>query len=51
MNVLGDITSIISYGNDNGDPDLKSIAVPGSLAPVLWRLVRIKALFHETDKY
>jgi len=36
MNVLGDISEIISYGNDDGDPDLKSIAVPGSLAPVPW---------------
>jgi len=36
MNVLGDLSEIISYGNDDGDPDLKSIAVPGSLAPVPW---------------
>jgi glutamine synthetase len=36
MNVLGDVSETISYGNDDGDPDLKSIAVPGSLAPVPW---------------
>jgi glutamine synthetase len=36
LNALGDITADISYGNDDGDPDLKSIAVPGSLAPVPW---------------
>ena len=36
MNVMGDISESISYGNDDGDPDLKSIAVPGSLAPVPW---------------
>ena len=36
MNVLGDISESISLGNDDGDPDLKSIAVPGSLAPVPW---------------
>jgi glutamine synthetase len=36
MNILGDISESISYGNDDGDPDLKSIAVPGSLAPVPW---------------
>jgi len=36
MNVLGDVSESISYGNDDGDPDLKSIAVPGSLAPVPW---------------
>ena len=36
INVLGDIAASISYGNEDGDPDLKSIAVPGSLAPVPW---------------
>ena len=36
MNVLGDISESISRGNDDGDPDLKSVAVPGSLAPVPW---------------
>ncbi len=36
MNIMGDVTESISYGNDDGDPDLKSIAVPGSLAPVPW---------------
>ncbi len=36
LNALGDIAGNISYGNDDGDPDLKSIAVPGSLAPVPW---------------
>lgn len=36
MNVLGDVSESISYGNDDGDPDLKSIAVPGSLVPVPW---------------
>ena len=36
MNALGDISSCISFGNDDGDPDLKSIAVPGSLAAVPW---------------
>ena len=36
MNILGDIPQSISYGNVDGDPDLKAIAVPGSLAPVPW---------------
>jgi glutamine synthetase len=36
MNVLGDISESISRGNDDGDPDLKGVAVPGSLAPVPW---------------
>jgi len=36
MNVLGDVSENISLGNDDGDPDLKSIAVEGSLAPVPW---------------
>ena len=36
MNVMGDIPASIVYGNDDGDPDLLSTAVPGSLAPVPW---------------
>ena len=36
MNALGDTSEHIVYGNDDGDPDLKSVAVPGSLAPVPW---------------
>ena len=36
MNVLGDIPTNIIYGNDDGDPDLISTAVPGSLAAVPW---------------
>ena len=36
LNVLGDIPKNIGYGNDDGDPDLKATAVPGSLAPVPW---------------
>lgn len=36
LNALGDIPASISYGNDDGDPDLKGTAVPGSLAPVPW---------------
>ena len=36
MNALGDISESISYGNDDGDPDLKGVAVAGSLAPVPW---------------
>ena len=36
MNVLGDIPANIVYGNDDGDPDLISTAVPGSLAIVPW---------------
>ena len=36
MNVMGDIPANIVYGNDDGDPDLLSTAVPGSLAPVPW---------------
>ena len=36
MNVMGDIPASIVYGNEDGDPDLLSTAVPGSLAPVPW---------------
>ena len=36
MNILGDISESIPIGNEDGDPDLKGVAVPGSLAPVPW---------------
>ena len=36
LNAMGDVPANITYGNDDGDPDLKSTAVPGSLAPVPW---------------
>ncbi len=36
LNVKGEITSNISFGSRDGDPDIRSLAVPGSLAPVPW---------------
>jgi glutamine synthetase len=36
LNAMGDVPANIVYGNHDGDPDLKSTAVPGSLAPVPW---------------
>jgi len=36
LNVMGDAASTVHYGYDDGDPDIRSVAVPGSLAPVPW---------------
>jgi len=36
MNVRGEAPENVKYGAHDGDPDIRSIAVPGSLAPVPW---------------
>lgn len=36
MNTKGQSSDNVSYGSHDGDPDVKSIAVAGSLAPVPW---------------
>jgi glutamine synthetase len=36
MTVMGDACDNIIYGSADGDPDVKGVAVPGSLAPVPW---------------
>jgi glutamine synthetase len=36
MDTLGDTFESISYGINDGDPDAKAFAVPGSLSPVPW---------------
>ena len=36
LNVMGDSPEGVSYGSDDGDPDIRSVAIPGSLAPVPW---------------
>jgi glutamine synthetase len=36
LNVMGSTTMQVPYGPDDGDPDIKSVAVEGSLAPVPW---------------
>jgi len=36
LNVMGQAADAVSYGSVDGDPDVKSVAVAGSLAPVPW---------------
>lgn len=36
MNVRGEAPENVTYGAHDGDPDVRSVAVPGSLAPVPW---------------
>lgn len=36
LNVMGDSAESVTYGARDGDPDIKSVAVAGSLAPVPW---------------
>lgn len=36
LNTLGEVTTGVPYGADDGDPDLPARLVPGSVAPVPW---------------
>ena len=36
LNTLGEVTTGVPYGADDGDPDLPARLVPGSLVPVPW---------------
>ena len=36
LNSLGEVTTGVPYGADDGDPDLPAVLVPGSIAPVPW---------------
>ena len=36
LNTLGEVTSGVPYGADDGDPDLPAALVPGSIVPVPW---------------
>jgi glutamine synthetase len=36
LNTLGEVTTGVPYGADDGDPDLLARLVPGSVAPVPW---------------
>ncbi len=36
LNTLGEVTSGVPYGADDGDPDLPARLIPGSVAPVPW---------------
>jgi glutamine synthetase len=36
LNSLGEVTTGVPYGADDGDPDLPAFMVPGSIVPVPW---------------
>jgi glutamine synthetase len=36
LNVMGESAECVEYGAKDGDPDIRSVAVAGSLAPVPW---------------
>ncbi len=36
LNTLGEVTSGVPYGADDGDPDLPAAIIPGSIVPVPW---------------
>lgn len=36
LNIKGAVPEYVHYGSDDGDPDVRGLAVPGSLAPVPW---------------
>ncbi len=36
LNIRGEVPEYVSYGSDDGDPDVRGHAVPGSLASVPW---------------
>ncbi len=36
LNTLGEVTTGVPYGADDGDPDLPAALVPGSVVPVPW---------------
>jgi glutamine synthetase len=36
LNTLGEVTTGVPYGADDGDPDLPAKLIPGSIAPVPW---------------
>lgn len=36
LNIRGEVPSYVDYGSEDGDPDVRGHAVPGSLAPIPW---------------
>mgnify|MGYP001816193807 FL=1 len=51
LNSLGEVTTGVPYGADDGDPDLPAHLVPGSLAPVPWsRRPMAQAFFRTWDE-
>ena len=51
LNTLGEVTTGVPYGADDGDPDLLARLVPGSVAPVPWsRRPMAQAFFRMCDE-
>ena len=51
LNTLGEVTTGVPYGADDGDPDLPARLVPGSIAPVPWASKPMgQALFRIVDE-
>jgi len=51
LNSLGEVTTGVPYGADDGDPDLPARLVPGSVAPVPWsRRPMAQAFFRMCDE-
>jgi glutamine synthetase len=51
LNTLGEVTSGVPYGADDGDPDLPATLIPGSLVPVPWSTRPMaQALFRMCDE-
>lgn len=51
LSTLGEVTSGVPYGADDGDPDLPARLVPGSVAPVPWATRPLaQAFFRMSDE-
>ena len=45
LNTLGEVTTGVPYGADDGDPDLPARLIPGSIVPVPWASKRMGQAF------
>jgi glutamine synthetase len=51
LNVMGDSAEDVTYGAKDGDPDIRSVAVAGSLAPVPWATLPTAQCLLETMEF
>jgi glutamine synthetase len=51
LNVMGDSPECVKYGAEDGDPDIRSFAIPGSLAPVPWAALPTAQCLLETRHF
>jgi glutamine synthetase len=49
LNTLGEVTSGVPYGADDGDPDLPARLIPGSVVPVPWSKRPMAQAFFRMD--